>query len=101
MSKKTNTLLFMLGATAFNVLITIITFVVLLVVYGRVVVPLIPNPDPENPNPVIGWGLPLIFIGSIVLSFFLYRFILKKVTKRIDVDKHFDPLFTRRRQRKN
>jgi hypothetical protein len=91
----------MLGATAFNVLITIITFVVLLVVYGRVVVPLIPNPDPENPNPVIGWGLPLIFIGSIVLSFFLYRFILKKVTKRIDVDKHFDPLFTRRRQRKN
>jgi hypothetical protein len=102
MSKKTNTLLFMLGATAFNVLITIITFVALLAVYGRFVVPLIPSPDPESPNQLIGWGLPVIFIGSIALSFVLYRFILKKVMKRIDIDKYFDPLFTRRRPpRKN
>jgi hypothetical protein len=102
MSKKTNTLLFMLGATVFNVLITIITFVVLLVVYGRFVVPLIPSPDPENPNPIIGWGLPVIFVGAIALSFVLYRFILKKVIKRIDMDKYFDPLVNRRRpQRKN
>lgn len=91
----------MLGATVFNVLITIITFVVLLVVYGRIVVPLIPSPDPENPNPVIGWGLPVIFIGAIALSFVLYRVILKKIIKRIDMDKYFDPLFTRRRQHKN
>jgi hypothetical protein len=30
------------------------------------------SPDPENPNPAIGWGLPVIFAGAIALSFVLY-----------------------------
>ncbi|MDR1900993.1 MAG: leader peptide processing enzyme [Treponema sp.] len=90
MSKKTNTLLFILGATVFNVLVTIICFVALLLVYVRLFVPHIP----ENGQ---GWGFPIIFIGAIALSFVIYRLILKKLMKKIDMEKHFDPIFGPRR----
>jgi membrane protein implicated in regulation of membrane protease activity len=90
MSKKTNTLLFILGATVCNILITIIIFMVLLLVYGRALVPLLSEQ-------AIAWGLPVLFIGSIALSFVIYRLILKQLVKRIDMEKYFDPLFAPRR----
>jgi predicted permease len=46
----------------------------------------------------IGWGIPVIIIGAIVLSFFLYRFILKLIMKKIDLEKYFDPIFGRRKK---
>ena len=91
MSKKTNTLWFILGATAFNILTTLICFVLLLVVYARLLMP-------SLPETAAAWGFPIIFIGAIALSFFLYRFILKQVMKKIDMEKHFDPIFGRRRK---
>jgi hypothetical protein len=90
MSKKTNTLLFILGATVFNILITIICFIALLLLYARLFMPHIP----ENAQ---SWGFPVIFIGAIALSFVIYRLILKKVMKKIDMEKHFDPIFGPRR----
>jgi uncharacterized membrane protein (DUF485 family) len=90
MSKKTNTLWFILGATVFNILTTVISFIVLLVLYIRFLAPSLPE-DSFN------WGFPVIFIGSIALSFVLYRVILKRLMKKIDVEKHFDPIFGRRR----
>jgi hypothetical protein len=91
MSKKTNTLWFILGATAFNILTTIICFILLLLVYARLLLPYLPET-------VGAWGFPVIFIGSIALSFVLYRFILKIVMKKVDMEKHFDPIFGRRRK---
>jgi hypothetical protein len=89
-SKKTNTLLFILGATVFNVLITIISFVILLVLYVRVLMPLLPESSQ-------GWGLPIIFVGALALAVVSYRIAIKQLLKRINVDKYFDPLFGPRR----
>ena len=88
MSKKTNTLWFILGATAFNILTTLICFILLLVVFGRL----------NLPESAAGWGLAISFIGGIALSFVLYRFILKQIMKKIDMEKYFDPIFGRRRK---
>ncbi|GHU70005.1 hypothetical protein FACS189450_03780 [Spirochaetia bacterium] len=93
MNKKTNTWLFILGATVFNILITIISFVVLLIIYARFIV----NYIPEAGQP---WGFVVIFIGSIALSFVLYRVIIKYLLKRFDVEKYFDPIFGRRGPKK-
>jgi hypothetical protein len=91
MSKKTNTLLFLLGATVFNIVITIACFIVLLVLYGRILAPMLPQE-------AAAWGLPVIFVGAIALAFVIYRVIIKKLMARIDVEKNFDPLFKPRRR---
>ena len=42
MSKKSNTIFFMLGATVFNILVTVLSFILMLLVYGRLIAPLLP-----------------------------------------------------------
>jgi hypothetical protein len=91
MNKKLNTLLFMLGATLFNILTTIICLLILLQVYGELIMPLIP----ENGR---GWGLPIIFIAAIALSFVVYRVVLKYLMKKINIEKYFDPLIGGRKR---
>jgi hypothetical protein len=90
MSKKTNTLLFILGATVFNILVTVVCFTALLVLYARFIASLLPEGGQA-------WGFPLIFIAAIALSFLIYRVVLKQLMKKIDVEKHFDPIFGGRR----
>jgi hypothetical protein len=94
MSKKTNTLLFMLGATVFNIITTIASFILLLLVYVKFIMPKLPNHEASA-----SWGLPVVFILAIAASFVLYRFILNRVIKRIDMDKYFDPLFSRKQHK--
>ena len=89
MSKKTNTLLFILGGTVFNVLITIVCFVILLVIYSRFLYPALPESG-------AAWALPIIFVASIVVSFLVYRQAVKIVMKKVDMEKYFDPIFGRR-----
>ena len=92
MSKKSNTLWFILGATAFNILTTLIFFVFLLMLYARLLLPYLPES-------VAAWGFPVIFIGAIALSFVLYRIILKQVMKKYDLEKYFDPIFGPRKRK--
>jgi len=92
MNKKLNTVLFIIGGTVFNVLVTIISFLVLFIIcsnllYGRI---------SEN---AYGWLLPVIFVASIAASFFIYRLVIKIVVKKIDVEKYFNPLFVSRKRR--
>jgi hypothetical protein len=89
MSKRTNTLLFILGATVFNILLYFICLVLLLVIYAQVLGLL-----PESAQ---SWGIIVILILPIVISFVLYRLILKVVIKKVNVEKYFDPLFGPRR----
>jgi hypothetical protein len=91
MGKKTNTLLFILGATIFNVVITVACFFVLLLLFAKFFAPMLPENAPAL-------ALPVIFIGSIALSFVLYRIALKLFMKRIDADKYFSPLFKPRKR---
>jgi hypothetical protein len=90
MNKKVNTLLFVLGATLFNILVTVICFAALIVLYAKTIMTVIP----ENGR---SWGFPLIFITSIVISFFVYRLVLKLLLKKVEVEKYFDPIFKRRK----
>jgi uncharacterized membrane protein (DUF441 family) len=91
MNKKVNTLLFILGATLFNIIITIIFFLILLRLYVKLIMPLIPE-DGRT------WGFPIIFIAAIALSFVAYRVALKQLIKKINIDKYFDPLFRGRKR---
>jgi hypothetical protein len=90
MSKKINTLLFILGATLFNILVTIFCFFVLFFLYTRFLSPLLPEE-------VFTWGFLFIFIGAIVLSFVIYQTLLKRLLKKVPVEKYFDPIFGRRK----
>jgi hypothetical protein len=92
MNKKLNTVLFIIGGTVFNVLITIISFLVFLLIYtnflyGRI---------SEN---AVSWLLPVFFAASIAASFLIYRLVIKILIKKIDVEKYFNPLFVSRKRR--
>jgi hypothetical protein len=88
MNKKVNTLLFVLGATAANILITILAFILLFVVCARLL-----------PPEVSAGALPFVFIAALAAAFFIYNKILKIVMKRVDMDKYFDPIFKPRRKK--
>ena len=92
MSKKTNTLLFILGGTVFNILITILSFIVFWVLCG---IFLFPRLAPDSS----AWGFIMagIFIASIVVSFLIYRLAIKIIMKKVNMEKYFDPIFGPRR----
>ena len=92
MNKKVNTLLFILGATLFNVIVTILCFFALSLLYTKTIMPLIPEESGSR-----GWGFTLIFIAAITVSFLVYRFVLKLLLKKIAIDKYFDPIFSRKK----
>jgi hypothetical protein len=93
MSKKTNSLLFILIATAVNIVVTIVCMLILLVIYARFIAPLLPAESSA-------WGIPVVFLCAIVLSFLIYRAGVKLFTKKVDVEKNFDPLFGKKHQQK-
>ncbi|MCL2196536.1 MAG: leader peptide processing enzyme [Treponema sp.] len=93
MNKKLNTLLFILGATLFNVIVAVISFVLLLLVYARFVNPIVPEG-------ALSWAFPLIFLASIAISIFVYRAVLKYFLTKVDMDKVFDPIFVKKSLRK-
>jgi hypothetical protein len=87
MGRKANTLFFILGATAFNILVTLLGFAALFLLFFRLI---LPRFFPDAP---VSWGFPVIFICSVVLSFFVYRWALKLFLKHFDADKNLGPLF--------
>jgi len=94
MNKKVNTILFVLGATVFNIMITVLAFFLLLILYANFLSAVLP-PGAQ------AWSFPLIFISSLVVSFFVYKVVLGFLVKKIDVEKYFDPIIkTRYRPKK-
>jgi hypothetical protein len=94
MNKKLNTLLFILGATLFNILVAIISFVLLLLLYIRFIMIIIPE-DGRS------WGFTLIFLASLAISFMVYRIVLKHLLGKVEIEKYFDPIFVRKYKKKN
>ena len=91
MTKKANTVVFILAATLFNVLVTIFSFLVLLITYSRFLFSLVP----ENVSP---WIMPVLFVFSIVISFLIYRAVMNVLIKKKNIEKYIDPLFAFRKQ---
>jgi len=92
MNKKINTILFILGATLFNVLVALVSFAVLMLLYIKFLFILIPEA-------YRGWGFAVIFLASIAVSFVVYRFVLKYLLTKIEIEKYFDPLFVSKYKR--
>ncbi|MCK5008401.1 MAG: leader peptide processing enzyme, partial [Spirochaetales bacterium] len=65
MNKKANTVLFLLGATVFNLLIMFLLIVIFLVLISAIF------RDSLNPN-VLSILMIVVFVGSIAASFFIY-----------------------------
>jgi hypothetical protein len=86
MNKKANTVLFVLGATVFNILVTVLCFLALLVGYAKLLLPILPEAGQA-------WAFPLLFIAAIAVSFLVYRFTLKLLMKKVEIEKYFDPIF--------
>jgi phosphoglycerol transferase MdoB-like AlkP superfamily enzyme len=89
MNKKVNTILFILGATVFNIMITVLSFLLLLLLYSKLLLRFLP----EEAN---AWSFPLIFIAAIVISFFVYKVALGFLLKKVNVEKYFDPIINTR-----
>jgi membrane protein YdbS with pleckstrin-like domain len=85
MRKKANTLLFILGATVANVLLTLISFAVFYLAYALLLAPRLP------PDSVI-WCLAALFLVALVVSFVVYQKLIRLFVKKVDVKKYFDPL---------
>ena len=94
MDKKVNTILFVLGATLFNILISILSFAVLAFIYIKFIMAVVPEESRA-------WIFAIIFIAALVISFLLYRLVLKLIMKKIDINEHFDSIFGRRNIKKN
>jgi len=89
MNKKTNTILFMLGATVANVILMIGVFIFLFWAYGRFIAT---HVSPQ----VTSYALIGIFIGSVALTYFFYHRLVKWISNKWNLDDYFDPIFKRR-----
>jgi len=94
MNKKVNTLLFILGATVFNVIVAVISFIILIILCGKFILPRIPETG-------YSWAVSLILLASIAISIFVYRAVLKFFLSKIDIEQYFDPLFVKHNIRKS
>ena len=92
MNKKRNTIIFLFAATVFNIIMTMLCFFALLVIYTRFLFSLLPEDS-------VAWALPVIFVLAIVASVFIYKFLIKVLMKKVEVEKYFDPIFNRRQPR--
>ena len=89
MNKKANTILFMLGATAVNVIMMVVIFLALMLLYAWIV----PGGFSTQVGQVIGI---VLFLGSIGLTYFLYHRMVKWMSKKWNLEEHFDPIFGKR-----
>ncbi len=88
MNKKTNTVLFVLGATVFNLLLMAILFFVPLVLLSLVF--------GEKLAGVFGVLSIVLFFAALVGSFFVYGWVMKRISARVDMDRYFEPIFKKR-----
>ncbi len=91
MNKRVNTILFILVATLVNIVIMLAVFVLLFVLFGLFLAP-------HVPEAVTSILVLLIFVGSITLTYFIYHKLVQFISRKVDMEKYFDPLFGRRKR---
>ncbi len=90
MNKKMNTFLFIVGATVVNLIIMIALMVILFLLPALLL-------SPATYKKVMPYLNPLIFIGAIVATFFIYNKLIKWFSTKIDMEKYFHPIFKKKR----
>ena len=95
MSKKTNSIIFMLVATLVNLALLVVFFILGFVILGVL----------GSKFPVLQEAAPVlilvVFAAAIFGSFFLYSRIVKWATARFDLENKLDPIFTPKRNRRD
>lgn len=90
MNKKVNTVLFILGATVLNIILMIIIMTVGLALLSVFV----GESVSEGAASII---FLLLFVVSIGGAFFIYHRLVGLISKKIDMDSYFHPIFSRRK----
>jgi hypothetical protein len=90
MNKKLNTALFLIGATIFNLLLLFLLILLSLLLISAL-------SQGRLSGNVMSILLIVVFLGSMVASFLIYNQVIKFVSRKIDMEKYFLPLFRRRR----
>ncbi|GMO50344.1 MAG: hypothetical protein Ta2G_07790 [Termitinemataceae bacterium] len=85
MHKRAHSYLFIAGATIVNIVITVVFFVILFLVYFSFV-------EPFVSESYVIWGIPIIFILAILLSFLVYGILIRTFFEKVDLRLYFDPL---------
>lgn len=90
MNKKVNSVLFMVGATIFNIILMVLLFLLCMIILTSLV-----SPD----NSLFPILLGFVFLLSIGGSFFLYALIIKWVTKRFNLSDYLEPIGRKKRDK--
>ncbi len=90
MSSNGKMVLFFICATVFNIALMVIFVALFIVGIGLAL--------GSKPNPVTFQILVFVgFVASIVLTFLLYGWVMKKVTAKFQLEKHIPQLFKRKK----
>ncbi len=90
MNKNLKLVLFLLGATLFNIVLMFIFIIAIFLIVGRLM--------GNNPNPVVFQIVLFVgFIGSIVLTFFIYGKVMKWLQAKYNLEQHFPQLFKKKK----
>jgi len=87
MTKKQNTLVFILVGTVCNILLTLILIIIFTLVGGVIL--------KEN----LGTALPFLFIAALILGMFLYQKIANFFIKKLKLEEKMDPIFSSKHRR--
>ena len=87
MTKKGNTIIFIISATAFNIFLTVLLFIAMFFLFFVFIKPLISD------NFIV-FVLPVVFIVSVFLSFVIYRTLLRRIFRDVDMNKYFNTGFS-------
>lgn len=90
MNKRLNSILFILGATIVNIVAMILIFFVCMVLFARFFAPHLS----PGVNQII---LLVLFVGSVVLTYFLYHRLMKWLSNKYPLEEYFGPLFGKKR----
>ncbi len=91
MNKKLNTLLFILGATVVNILIMVVIF------FAAFLLLTVALPRDVNPA-MVQILMMLVFFGAIIGTFFIYHRLIKFISAKIDMEKYFHPIISRKKR---
>jgi hypothetical protein len=88
-----NTVVFILGATVVNMVLMIALFLLTFVLFGIFIAPRLP----PAVNSVF---ILVLFVLSVVGTYFVYHKIVAFLSTRVELEKYFDPIFKSKKKRR-
>ena len=90
MNKRVNTLLFLVAASLYNIIIMVLIIVILLFLVSRFL--------PQHTSAAAASSIFIVvFVLGIAGSFFIYHRTVRYLSRKIDMDKYFHPLFRKKK----